>query len=110
MADLFVLPSLNEGFGLTLLEAMASGVPVVASRAGAIPEVVGDAGCLLDDIRDQSALAETLLALANSPAQRAALVHRGRERASAFSWESTARRTLALYADVCREASLGEQA
>jgi len=100
MADLFVLPSLNEGFGLTLLEAMTCGVPVVASRAGAIPEVVGDAGCLLEDARDQRALAETMLALLDSPQERAILRERGSTRAAAFSWETTARKTLALY-DAC---------
>ena len=100
MADLFVLPSLNEGFGLTLLEAMASGVPVMASCAGAIPEVAGDAGCLLSAIRDQEALAKTLLALLDSPQELAALREKGRARAAAFSWETTARKTLALY-EVC---------
>jgi glycosyltransferase involved in cell wall biosynthesis len=103
MADLFVLPSLNEGFGLTLLEAMASGVPVVASRAGAIPEVVGDAGCLMSATKDQKTLADTLLALLDSPLERAVLKEKGLARAAGFSWEITATKTLALYA-VCQKA------
>lgn len=101
MADIFVLPSLNEGFGLTLIEAMVSGVPVIAGRTSAIPEVVGNAGYLLDDVRDQDALAQAMLTLANSPAQRALLAQLGQERARTFSWHSTAQLTLALYADVC---------
>ncbi len=106
MADLFVSPSLNEGFGLTLTEAMASGVPVIAGRVSAIPEVLGDAGYLLDDIRDQHALTKALLTLIQSSKQRAILAELGRQRADWFSWKRTAHQTLAVYANVCRETAV----
>lgn len=102
MADLFVLPSLNEGFGLTLIEAMISGVPVIAGRVGAIPEVVGNAGYLLDNIRDQQTLAKAMLALINSPMERALLAEQGQQRASLFSWEKTAYQTLSIYNDIAK--------
>jgi glycosyltransferase involved in cell wall biosynthesis len=103
MAEMFVLPSLNEGFGLTLLEAMAGGVPVIASRRGAMPEVVGDAGLLIGDPGDARLFAGALLALANDPVARATLQGASRKRAAAFTWEATARQTLAVYEDVCTE-------
>jgi glycosyltransferase involved in cell wall biosynthesis len=84
-ARAFVLPSLYEGFGLTVLEAMACGTPVVASDRGALPEVLGDAGRLVDPL-DRGAIADAVLAsLADDGAA-------GVERARAFSWAGTAAR------------------
>jgi glycosyltransferase involved in cell wall biosynthesis len=98
-AACFVFPSVYEGFGLPVLEAMAAGAPVVASRVGAIPEVAGDAALLVDASRP-AALAEAIEAVLSDGALRAGLVERGRIRARAFSWEATARRTLAVYEEV----------
>jgi glycosyltransferase involved in cell wall biosynthesis len=95
-AEAFVLPSLTEGFGMPLLEAMACGTPVVGSRTTSIPEVVGDAGLLFDpeDVED---LASALTRVVTDSALRVALVARGRARAAQFSWERTAKETLAVY-------------
>lgn len=95
-ADLLVLPSLYEGFGLPLLEAMACGTPVIASRAASIPEVVGDAGMLVDPY-DVEALAETLYQVAVDSDLKADLRRRGLERVRLFSWEKCARETLSVY-------------
>src|SRR4051795_1401075 len=80
----FVLPSLYEGFGLPCLEAMASGVPVVASNRGALPETCGDAALLVDPT-DQEALAEAVEAAIGN----AELRERGLRRAAQFSWQRT---------------------
>lgn len=101
-ADLVVHPSLEEGFGMVLAEAMASGVPVVASRCGAIPEVVGDASILVPP-RDPSALAEAIESVLTNPEQGRTLGSRGRRRAeSLYSWDTVAERTLEVYKEAIR--------
>lgn len=92
-------PSLYEGFGLPLLEAMACGTPVLASRAASIPEVVGDAGILLDP-HDHEAWADAVSRVVGERSLAETLSGAGRARASEFTWERTARRTLAVYRGV----------
>jgi glycosyltransferase involved in cell wall biosynthesis len=87
-ADVYCLPSLYEGFGLTALEAMACGTPVVVSDRGALPEVVGDAGLVVAPEPD--AVAGALRSVLSDPQLAADLGRRGRERAARFTWELTA--------------------
>lgn len=95
-ATALVYPSLYEGFGLPLVEAMASGTPVIASNAAAIPEVVGDAGLLLDP-HDGPRWTQAMIDIVNDAALRARLREAGVRRASEFTWERTARLTLDVY-------------
>src|SRR5207249_838025 len=85
-ATLFAYPSLYEGFGLPVLEAMACGTPVVTSNRSSLPEVVGDAGITIDP-HDSEALADALVSLLEDHEARADLSSRGLARASAFTWE-----------------------
>lgn len=95
-ADAFVFPSLYEGFGLPVLEAMACGTPVVASNTTAIPEVVGD-GAILVPPTDENAILEATLSVLRDDELRADLSSRGRRRAELFSWDKSAMRLLEIY-------------
>jgi glycosyltransferase involved in cell wall biosynthesis len=94
-AELFVYPTLHEGFGLPVLEAMASGVPVVCSRVEPLIEIAGDAAFFVDPY-DQSDIARGIAAICGDKALRTQLVERGLLRAGEFTWDKTAKATLAL--------------
>jgi len=97
-AQVFVLPSFDEGFGIPALEAMSAGVPVVVSNRGALPEVVGDAGLLVDP-DDPDSLASAIERLIGDSDLRAASARRGLERARHFTWAQTARDVRRAYED-----------
>ncbi len=100
-ASVFAYPSLYEGFGLPVLEAMACGTPVIASNAASIPEVVGGAGILTEPL-DVKAWVDALVAVLISPERAAALRSAGLARAALFPWTRTAALTLEVYASVAR--------
>ena len=102
-AEAFVFPSLYEGFGLPVLEAMACGTPVVASTRGSLPEVAGDAALLAEPDQPE-ALAEKIHRFISDPALRQEYRERGIERARAFSWRRTAEATLAIYRQAAKRA------
>ncbi len=95
-ADVFTYPSLYEGFGLPLLEAMACGCPVVTSNLSSIPEVCSDAALLVDP-HDPAGLADAIFRILADSCLKKSLVEKGRMRASAFSWRRTAEETMRLY-------------
>lgn len=95
-AAAFVFPSLYEGFGLPVLEAMACGVPVISSRTSSLPEVVGNAGVLVDP-HDVDALAESLRRVLEDRTFREQLGPRGLQQAAGFSWKQTAAATIDVY-------------
>jgi len=102
-ADMFVYPSLYEGFGLPVLEAMYCGVPVITSNVSALPEVAGD-GALLIDPYSVDALTEAMVSLANDAPLRAQLVEKGKRQALRFSGKKMAEQTLATYMEAVRRA------
>jgi len=102
-AEAMTFPSLYEGFGLPPLEAMASSVPVISSNASSLPEVIGDAGLLVSPT-DEEGWASALTDVLQQSDLRAKLVERGLRQAKKFSWEKTARETVAVYQKVFGEA------
>ncbi|MGB4066603.1 MAG: glycosyltransferase family 1 protein [Nitrospira sp.] len=98
-ASLFVFPSLHEGFGFPPLEAMASGVPVIASRAASLPEIVGSAALLVDPQQTES-LADALLVMITDEARRQDLRVAGLQHVKQFSRRRMAEETLALYREL----------
>ena len=98
-AELFVFPSLYEGFGLPVLEAMSCGTPVISSNRSSIPEIIGSAGILIDPT-DTRELADRIIFLLRNKEERMRLSLLGREQAAGFSWEDVARKTLDVYRSV----------
>jgi glycosyltransferase involved in cell wall biosynthesis len=98
-ARIYLHPSLHEGFGLPVLEAMTTGTPVVTSNTGALAEVAGEAAILVDP-RDPVAIAAALDRLDRDPCERERLAAAGRVRATRFTWSATARATLAVYREL----------
>jgi len=103
-AEVFVYPSLFEGFGLPVLEAMASGTPIITSATSSLPEVAGDAGVLVDPF-DTSALTTAIARVLSDPECAADLRARGLQRAARFSWAHTAGATSQLYRKVLEDPS-----
>lgn len=97
-ADAFLYPTLYEGFGLPVIEAMACGVPVLTSSTSALQEVAGGYAYLVDPM-DVSAIARGIVTLATDPARRAEFAELGRRRARDFSWDRAAEQTLKIYAE-----------
>ncbi len=98
-AELFVYPSLYEGFGLPPLEAMACGTPVITSNTSSLPEVVGDAGIMVDP-HDVDELADTMYDVLTNDGLKEDLIKKGLERAKMFSWEKCALETLKVYKEL----------
>jgi len=98
--DLLLIPSLNDGFNLVAVEAMASSRPIVATAVGGLPEVLGDGGILVPP-GDTTRMAKEAIKLLNSPGLRKEIGARGRRRAEAlYSWDISLQKTLALYHQV----------
>lgn len=95
-ADVFVFPSLYEGFGLPVLEALACGVPVITSNVSSLPEAVGENGILINP-ESEEGIAQSMLKLAQDEALKKDLSQKGTEWAKNFTWEKTAEETLKVY-------------
>lgn len=95
-ADIFVFPSLHEGFGFPLLEAMVHGIPPIATTSSSLPEVGGDAALYFEP-GNAGELARQIERLASDPALRSALIEKGRRRLAEFPWSRTARKTLEVF-------------
>jgi glycosyltransferase involved in cell wall biosynthesis len=98
-AEVFVYPSLYEGFGLPVLEAMACGSPVVAARSSALPEVVGEAGLFFNP-RSVEEMVDRIRIVLEDSTLRQKMVEEGLDRARLFSWEKTARKVVGVYREL----------
>jgi glycosyltransferase involved in cell wall biosynthesis len=98
-ADLLIYPSLFEGFGLPIIEAMAARCPVVCANATALPEIAGDAAILVDPF-DPGALAQAMQNVLTNSTLRANLIEKGTQQANRYSWDKTAQSTLAQYQEL----------
>ncbi|KST64269.1 glycosyltransferase family 4 protein [Mastigocoleus testarum] len=98
-ADILLAPSLYEGFGMTILEAMSCGTPAIASNVSSLPEVAGDAAILVDPLNIQQ-IVEAVCRLHEEPELRQSLIDKGLARAKKFTWEKTAEQVTEIYANV----------
>jgi len=98
-AACLVYPSLYEGFGLPVLEAMACGCPVITSNVSSLPEVAGEAALLIDPLRIET-ITTALVSLLTNPGLSQSLRQKGFEQARRFTWEATARKTLEVFEKV----------
>jgi glycosyltransferase involved in cell wall biosynthesis len=95
-ADFFVMPSLHEGFGSTILEAYAAGLPVIASNVASVPEIAGDAAILVDPLNIEE-IAESMRRLSQDENLKAAMREKGKKQIEKFNWEKCAKETLRVY-------------
>jgi glycosyltransferase involved in cell wall biosynthesis len=107
LAELFIYPSLYEGFGLPPLEAMACGCPVITSNTSSLPEVVGDAGIMVNPYHVEEIARAIDLVLSNENLRRE-MIEKGLKQAQKFSWRKTAEETLKVYEEVYKEAFGGK--
>ncbi len=98
-ADIFVYPSLYEGFGLPPLEAMACSTPVIASNVSSLPEVIGDAGVLIDPYIIED-IVSAMVNVLEDEGLRTKLVEKGKERVKLFSWKKAAKESLDAYLSI----------
>lgn len=98
-ASLFVYPSIYEGFGLPVLEAMTCGVPVITSNTSSLPEVIGDAGITIDPM-DIKSLSKSMHKVLTDKNTRDLMISKGLERAKLFTWENAAKKTIEIYKDI----------
>jgi len=101
LATMLVLPSLSEGFGLPVIEAMASGIPVAASNRGSLPEVIGDAGLLFNPCSDEG-IASAITRLLGDESLRHQLSSKALDRAKLFSWKNGARKMMSILEEAAR--------
>lgn len=101
-AKTLVLPSVNEGFGLPVIEAMAHGVPVIVSANGALPEIVGDSGIILEELTSKN-IRDAIYDVINNEELQLKLIKRGKERYKLFSWETTARKNKNVYLELYKK-------
>ena len=102
LADVFVFPSLHEGFGMPVLEAMACNTPVIASRSESLPEVIGGAG-ILHEAMDVQGFAKSIVSVLGDSSLSDNLIKLGRERLSHFSWDVSAERELEVYEKILHD-------
>ena len=102
LAEIFIYPSLREGFGIPILEAMSCGTPVITSNTSSMPEVAGEAALLIDPY-DPEDIARSMDTLLNDPVMQSELSARGLERVRNFSWLNSAKKTLDVYNEIKRE-------
>ena len=95
-AEMLIMPSLYEGFGLPALEAMACGTPVIVSKAGSLPEIVGNAA-IICETGNHGSLAEAIASLLRDPQLKSGLIELGKKRVAKFSWHLTAEKTMEVY-------------
>jgi glycosyltransferase involved in cell wall biosynthesis len=104
VADVLLFPSLYEGFGLPVAEAMACGLPVVASNVASIPEVLGD-GQMMFSPHDADGIADAVIGIFNNPALRQELIDKGLRRVKRFSWPLVAEQVFAVYERIWKDAT-----